>query len=136
MKTLWLLITALFLLIAATWASAQAGPSGRYYNPKTETTISGAVEDVQQHPGRRGNTGTDLVLKTAQGSVEVYLGPTAFLSQEGFSFAKGDTIEVTGSRVTIKGEEGIIAREVKQSGKTLVLRDASGKPAWSGPPRN
>ncbi len=136
MKTLWLLMIAIFVVIVATWSAAQGGPPGvRNYDPKTETTVSGTVEDVQQHPGPRSGTGTDLVLKTQQGTTNVYLGPTAFLSQQGFSFTKGDAIEVTGSKVTRNGQEGIIAREVKQSGKTLVLRDQYGKPAWSGPPK-
>lgn len=136
MKTLSLYL-AVILLTATTGVFAQGGPPGmRNYDPKTETTVSGTVEDVQQHPGYRGSTGTDLVLKTQEGSLEVYLGPSAFLSQQGFSFSKGDTIDVTGSKVTRNGKPGIIAREVKQSGKTLVLRDSYGKPAWSGPPKS
>lgn len=136
MKTVWLFVVAMLLLVTAILASAQGGaPGTRNYDPKTETTVSGTVQQVQQHPGQRGGTGTDLVIQTQHGAVNVYLGPTAFLSQQGFAFAKGDTLEVTGSKVTRNGQEGIIAREVKQSGETLVLRDANGKPVWSGPPK-
>ncbi|HVY94413.1 MAG TPA: hypothetical protein VHA14_16745, partial [Bryobacteraceae bacterium] len=50
----------------------------------------------------------------------------------GFKFAKGDSVEITGSKVTMNGEEWIIAREVTKDGKTLTLRDKDGNPKWSG----
>ena len=67
-----------------------------------------------------------------QETLEVRLGPTTFLEKEKFTFAKGDQIEVTGSKVKIEGADALIAREVKKGGKTLTLRDAQGVPAWSG----
>jgi hypothetical protein len=73
-----------------------------------------------------------LIVKTDKETLEVHLGPTAFLEKEKFTFAKGDQIEVTGSKVKIEGADALIAREVKKGGKTLTLRDAQGVPAWSG----
>ena len=76
--------------------------------------------------------GTHLTLKTADSTIEVVLGPSSFISGRGFSFTKGDEVEVTGSRVTMAGTESLIAREVVKGGKTLTLRDKTGKPEWSG----
>ena len=73
-----------------------------------------------------------MILKTDKETLEVRLGPTTFLEKEKFTFAKGDQIEVTGSKVKIEGADALIAREVKKGGKTLTLRDAQGVPAWSG----
>ncbi len=56
----------------------------------------------------------------------------AFVSDKGFSFAKGDAVEVTGSKVTLTGKEYVIAREVVKDGKTLTLRDKNGIPEWAG----
>ena len=53
-------------------------------------------------------------------------------SRKEFSFAKGDSIEVTGSKVTQGGTPYVIAREVIKDGTTLALRDKSGTPQWAG----
>lgn len=101
------------------------------YNPATETTVKGSVEDFTQ--GARGMMmGTHLTVKTAEGETQVMLGPTQFIADKGFSFAKGDQVEITGSKITMGGVEWLIAREVIKDGKTLTLRDKSGKPEWSG----
>jgi DNA/RNA endonuclease YhcR with UshA esterase domain len=107
---------------------------GRFYNPSTETTVTGTIEDVRSVPGRngRGWGGTHLDLKTESGKFDVHLGPSAFLAAKHFTFAKGDQVEVTGSKVTYQGHDAIIAREVTAGGKVLTLRNAQGIPEWSG----
>jgi DNA/RNA endonuclease YhcR with UshA esterase domain len=55
--------------------------------------------------------------------MRAHLGPTNFLTQKGFTFAKGEQIEVTGSSVKYNGTDAVIAREVKKGDKTLTLRD-------------
>jgi hypothetical protein len=131
-----LMIAAAILTLAAVSALAQGGRgqgAGRMYNPATETTIKGTIEEVKQISGPRGGPGgAHLILKTDKETLEVRLGPTTFLEKEKFTFAKGDQIEVTGSKVKIEGADALIAREVKKGGKTLTLRDAQGVPAWSG----
>lgn len=116
-------------------AYAQGGPGagrqGRMYNPATETTLKGTVEQVKSVSGRHGWHGTHLMLKTADKTVDVHLGPESFLKEKGFNLAKGDPIEVIGSTVSLKSGEAFIAREVKKSGATLVLRNAQGIPKWS-----
>ena len=102
------------------------------YNPATETTVKGAVEEVNTITGRHGWNGTHLALKTKDKTIDVHLGPASFLKEKGFSFAKGDQVEVTGSKTEYAGSAVIIAREVKKGGKTLVLRNAQGIPEWSG----
>jgi DNA/RNA endonuclease YhcR with UshA esterase domain len=102
------------------------------YNPASETTLKGTVEDVKTVKGRHGWNGTHLTLKAEGKSIDVHLGPASFIKEKGFSFAKGDQVEVTGSKTEYSGAETIIAREVKKEGKTLVLRNAQGIPEWAG----
>lgn len=127
------LMVALVLWSAAL-APAQsygAAQRGRMYNTATEATFKGTVEDVRQ--GARGQMmGTHLTVKTDEGTREIALGPAAFIESKGFSFAKGDLVEITGSRVTMGGMEFFIAREVVKDGKTLTLRDKDGRPEWTG----
>lgn len=126
---------ALLALLVLPFAYAQRGPGpgqrARMYNPANETTVNGTVEEVKTVTGRRRWSGTHLTLKTADKTFDVHLGPSAFLKEKGFSFEKGDEIEVTGATTKVKGSEALIAREVKKGSETLVLRDAQGIPKWS-----
>lgn len=123
---------------SASWVAAQGpmrccmrGEMPRY-DTATETTYKGTVEEVRQH-SRAGmaGTGTHLIVKSDDQMLDVHLGPTDFLAAQQMSFAKGDQIEVTGSKVKFGDAEAIIAREIKKGDKTLTLRDAKGVPKWS-----
>ena len=126
---------ALLALPVLPFAYGQGGPGygqrARMYNPANETTVKGTVEEVKTITGRRAWNGTHLTLKTGDKSIDVHLGPAAFLKEKRFSFAKGDQIEVTGAKTEFGGSEAIIAREVKKGEKTLVLRNKQGIPEWA-----
>jgi hypothetical protein len=124
------LVLSVFLLAA--WAQGGPGLGRRNYDPKTEVTVKGTIEEVQQQEGRRGWTGTHLLLKTDSGTLAVHVGPSAYIAKQQFSFAKGDAIEVLGSKVTMAGKDTLLAREITKDGKTLVLRNAQGIPEWAG----
>ncbi|HTM87802.1 MAG TPA: hypothetical protein VL155_06355 [Terriglobales bacterium] len=121
---------AAVLFLSVPLALAQRGI--RNYDPSTETTVKGTVEEVKQVSGQHGWNGTHLRLRTEAGQMDVHAGPSSYIAAQGFSFAKGDQIEVLGSKVKLGGSEALIAREIKQGDKTLVLRNAQGIPQWSG----
>ena len=134
-------VAALFTAGIASAGAAQSSPAARQgsgmYDVKTETTIAGTVESVENITGaggrgRRGMGGTHLVLKTEKDAVAVHVGPTAYLVEKGITLAKGDRLEILGSRVTVDNETLLIARQLKKGDNTWTLRDASGRPAWSG----
>lgn len=111
-----------------------------HYDPSRVITVKGVVQDVQEgtmqrgqkgQPSGMGGMGTHLVIKTDKESLTVLVGPSSFLAQKNFSFAKGDQIEITGSKVKFGGSDAIIAREIKKGDKTLTLRDEKGVPEWS-----
>jgi hypothetical protein len=60
------------------------------------------------------------------GVMEVPLGPAWFVASKQMDFAKGDTITVTGSKLTTNDQEIVVAREVKKGDKVLTLRDPNG----------
>ena len=135
------MIGAALLVVGVSFVFAQApGPAGQgapLYDLKTETTIKGTVESVETITaaggrGRLGLGGTHLVVKTEKDSVEVHVGPTAYLAEKRITLAKGDMLEILGSRVTVDNETFLIARQIKKGDNTWTLRDASGRPAWSG----
>ena len=43
-------------------------------------------------------------MKTEKEVVAVHVGPTAYLAEKGITLAKGDTLEILGSRVTVDEE--------------------------------
>lgn len=125
------LLALVQLMHAQASAPAPSGPGSRNYNPATETTVKGTVEGVMQTTGRHGWSGVHLSLKTDQGIYDVHVGPASYVSAQQFTFAKGDSIEVTGSKTKMNGKDVVIARQITKDGKTLTLRDQQGFPKWS-----
>ena len=103
----------------------------RNYNPATEITVKGTIENVMQSSGRHGWSGIHLSLKADQGICDVHVGPASFVSAQQFTFSKGDSIEVTGSKTKMNGKEVVIARQITKDGKVITLRDEQGFPKWS-----
>jgi DNA/RNA endonuclease YhcR with UshA esterase domain len=124
----------LLLLVASLAVGTQAQMPARHgsnYDPKTEVTMAGTVERVTQETGRQGRLGTHLVLKSENGAIEVHVGPAHYIASQQFSFAAGDVVEVTGSKIKLQNKDVLLAREIKKEGRTLVLRNAQGVPNWS-----
>lgn len=150
MIALTLIAPVVLFLAPATLAQMGSGGMGQgmhmpKYDPSTVATVKGTVEEVQEgmmQSGQMGqmkgmgHMGLHLILKTDKESLTVLVGPAGFVKDKGFSFAKGDQIEVTGSRVKYNDRDAVIAREIKKGDKTLTLRDEKGIPEWSrGGPR-
>ena len=133
-------LAALFSAAVGLTASAQSGRvlgHGGRYNPSTETRLSGQVTAVENvaptaRAGGRAMGGLHLTLKTTTESIVVHVGPAAFSKEKNFVVAVGDDLEVLGSRVQLGDESVLIAREIKKGDRTWMLRDASGRPLWSG----
>ena len=116
--------------------------TARLYNQNAETTVKGTVEQVKTAflPGGGATEQANqevsgpvyLNLKADSGTFAVFVGPSWFLESKSFKFAKGDVVEVTGSK--LQDKDVIIAREVKRGDQVLVLRNAQGIPEWSGRP--
>ena len=110
-----------------------ASPAGRSYDPHTVETVRGEVTSVETLPAASGRSGgVHVTLKTDRETIAVHLGPAWWVEKQKPRIAKGDTVEVEGSRVTYEGKPAVIAREVKKGGETLTLRNAAGVPVWAG----
>jgi len=128
-----ILLTGLMIGLAATNLLAQERPGPRLYDVTTEVTLKGTVEEVTQvaGPGRMG--GVHLKLKTDKETVAVHLGPNFYLEEHNFKLAKGDAVEVIGSRVKMAEQEVVLAREVVKGQTRLKLRTETGVPLWARP---
>lgn len=99
------------------------------YSLLGEIAIKGTVDDIKLvDTGKK--TALRLVVKTGTESIEVFLCPKSFLDDLGVSFAKGDQLEILGSKVRHDDLNEILARQIVKGNDTLVLRDKQGKPVW------
>lgn len=128
-------LTVVVLAASIVCAAFAQGRQARLYNPATEATVQGSVTAVTSPTARRGWSGVHLTLQAPDGNYDVHVGPSAYVSQQGFTFAQGDKVEVVGSKVEINGTKTLIAREIRKDGKVLALRDKQGFPLWSRGPR-
>jgi hypothetical protein len=112
---------------------AQLAMRGGWYDRQTVETVAGEVISVDKiASGARGYYGIHLMLKTQDGEIPVYLGPSWFLDRQTMKIAPRDLIEVTGSRVIDHGKPALIAAQIKRGKEQLRLRSAEGLPLWRG----
>jgi hypothetical protein len=131
------LLAALIALPAV--ALPQVGPppgkgpgAARKFDPATVVTVTGTVTGETRVDRGMGHSGVHLSLKTAEGEIPVHVGPDFWVDKQSMKIAKGDEITVKGSKITFDGKPAVIAQTVTKGGSTLVLRDATGTPAWAG----
>jgi hypothetical protein len=100
------------------------------YDPARVVNILGTVADIHEvaYPGPL--SGLHLGVKADARTMDVYLGPVDFVRSFDVSFAKGDRIQVVGSKVKFHDSDVVLAREVSRDGTTLYLRDERGRPYW------
>jgi DNA/RNA endonuclease YhcR with UshA esterase domain len=122
-------ILIILALMATAIAQQKNGPK---YDLSTEATLKGTVAEVKEVPKScLGETGLHLVLTTDAGPVEIQVGPAQFLQSMEVAFAKGDKLQVLGSKVTVDGAALVLAREVTQNNNVVVMRDQKGAPVWN-----
>lgn len=121
----------LLLALMATVALAQSRGKGQgpMYDPSTEATITGTIEEIQTLDSMC-QSGTHLTLKTDKGNSEVALGPTKFLTDQKLELKKGDQVQIVGAKANTKRGEMFVVRQITIGGKTVTLRDDKGVPAW------
>lgn len=121
--------------------------SGPTYDPKTEATFTGTVDEIRGGPGRlgwlmrvhtfgvghKGAEDRELLLETDTDTLLIHLGPATFLRDRKIEIKNGDRLSVTGSRVTIGDSQVVLAREIRRNDAAWTLRTATGQPLWSTP---
>jgi hypothetical protein len=124
------ILARVFALAAVTFIPTSAFPQAPKYDPSTETTFKGVVEQLKLVPPNGTKSVVYLVLKSTPDNTQVFLCPKSFLDEIGVTFKADDAIEITGSKVKQDGTDLTLAREIVKNGETLTLRFKDGKPAW------
>ena len=124
----------LFLLLCLTLGLSQKAQPDDGGLPKydlhTETKTKGVVDEVKLLPLGARKDFTELIIKSGDDKVHIYVCPKPFQEEMGISFSKGDEIAVTGSKVKRETSDVILARELVKGTDTLLFRDDKGKPVW------
>lgn len=102
------------------------------FDPANVVTFTGTVLGVRRADHGKGVKSVHLIVKVGDEQLSVHIGPDAWVDRQKIQFATGDEVEVKGSRFTYPGGVGVIAQSVTRGPDTLVVRDASGRPSWSG----
>jgi hypothetical protein len=121
-----------FLLFAPLATAQKAAPNDGdlpKYDLHSEIKSKGVVDEVKLLPMGKKDM-VELIVKSGDDKVSVYVCPKAFQDEMGISFSKGDEIAFTGSKVKLEAAEVILARELVKGTDTLMFRDDKGNPVW------
>jgi hypothetical protein len=105
---------------------------GRLFKSGDMTTINGRITNIERITPRSDmSPGVKLVIRgDGDRKHDVHLGPWWFIERQYKDFQVGDEVRVTGATATLDGDKFIMATEVKQGDRTMVLRDRNGVPVW------
>jgi hypothetical protein len=124
-------VSIVFLLaFGASAKDPKTEPEVRY-DVATVTDVKATVVSIREVSKTEPLDGLYLTVKSDKNeTIDVYVGPSEFVKTFGVTFAKGDEIEVIGSKLKVDGAALILAREVTRKETTLILRDKNGEPFW------
>ena len=120
--------------VVTLWLAASAGilaQSGSIYDPGAEITVTGTIKHVVSFTAPDGSVGVHLDFTTPDGMLNVHVAPALYIGMQNFWFFADDRLEIVGAKSVADGNKAFIARTLKKDGKTLNLRNAEGKPAWT-----
>lgn len=125
---------ALFLVVCVppglSQKATQGDNSSPTYDLHTEMKTKGVVDEVKLISLGTRKDITELIVKSGEDKILIYVCPKPFQEEMGISFSKGDEIAVTGSKVKQEASDVILAREMVKGTDTLQFRDDKGKPVW------
>src|SRR5579872_2693806 len=128
----------LFVAVAALSRVATAGmaevanpDAAPRYDPVKFTRTSGTIVDIRDVGAPSALRGIFVTIRADKRDLEVYLCPPEFLKRFELTLHRGDTLQLSGSRVKFGGGDLLLTREMRRHTDILVLRDEDGNPYWN-----
>ena len=129
-----LLRLVLSLLLWVTPGLSQKTPPEDSSLPKyeldAELKTKGVIDEVNLLSVGSRKDFTELVIKSGDDQILIYVCPKPFQDEIGVTFTKGDEVDVTGSKIKQEASDIILARVMVKGTDTLMFRDDKGKPVW------
>lgn len=127
-----------FALLAALpgWFGSTGGAQGPppddepRYDIKSVVDLEGTVGEATEVKPPNRLSGVHLRLRVEGEEFDVYLGPSGYVLEFDSTFKKGSRVQVIGSKVKFGTTTIVLARELRNGGTTLYLRERSGRPYW------
>lgn len=103
------------------------------YRAENVIMISVTVVNIKKVVPMKGMcSGIALNLKTQEKVMQVHLGPTWYIERLEYGIAVGDKLEIKGAQTVLNNRPALIAAEVRNGKRFLILRDNMGIPVWTG----
>jgi hypothetical protein len=97
-------------------------------NPKV---VDGKISEIIYLPGATADSALVEARVVASGRATlVRLAPVGLLKQNQLVLREGDTVSVTGFEVSRMDGDLVVATEIRNGDKRVVLRDSRGRPVW------
>src|SRR5258708_37622829 len=125
-----LIVVAAALTVTAAFCQTTPSAGAPKYDRQTEMKTKGIVEEINVLTVGSRKDFTELVLKSGDDKLHIYVCPKPFQDEMGINFTKGDELAITGSKIKQETSEIILAREMVKGPDTLMFRDDKGKPVW------
>jgi len=122
-------IAVLLLVLGVRFHPTTSLQGAALYNSANEVTVKGVVTAVDEFacPVSEGELGSHLMLKTADGVLQIHLAPARVVHGQNLVFSPGDQLQVVGARVELFGKSGLIAQEITRGNESYIFRDHDGK---------
>jgi hypothetical protein len=121
---------ALYLNIGVCQNLPKNNSAAPKYDLKAETKLNGTLEEVKLFDFATRKDFVELVLKSGDIRIVVYVCPKPFQDEMGITFTKGDAITITGAKIKQQESDVILVRELVRGQDTLLFRDDKGNPVW------
>ena len=100
-------------------------PRAGAYDAKRETVLEGTVASYTES-SQTAPIGAHAMVQTANGSVDVHLGPASYLHGNNFSLAAGEAVKFAGVSTTVNGGTVFLARTAQKGSQVLAIRSRTG----------
>jgi hypothetical protein len=118
---------------AQTQGETTAPAVPRAYDASREVILHGTIAEVLSRPATGLPLGLHLMLVTAQGNVDVHLGPYLGRTATEKGLVAGATVQVTGVTTHFAGGDSFLARLVIVGNQTITVRNENGMPVRPTP---
>ncbi len=111
------------------------GAGGKYqklYEKGSRAKVTGKVMSMSDLlPGESEAPGVQVKLDLGNGEeMNVHLGPRWFILQQDLDLTQGQPLVVEGIAISLDHHPAIVANEVSQGERKVILRELSGAPKW------
>jgi hypothetical protein len=130
-RTRSLLPAAFSLLVVSSTVVVFAQAGAPKYDAAAEAKFKVTVQDLKLPAKGNEKDAAHLLVTSGNDTIDIYLCPKSFLDDMGATFAKGDEVTITGSKIKQDGADLVLARQVVKGTDTILLRDDKGKPVWT-----